>query len=107
MTQETLLVMLKANLEIITDYMDAEAQAAKDAELMVYITSAEAYIQREGIDLGIDDDGGIAEVSDALLVLMYAGWLYDKRKDPTAQMPVMLRWNMNNRLFAQKAQETT
>lgn len=103
MTQETLLAMLKANLEIITDYMGADAKAAKETELLQYIQSAEAYIQREGIDLAIAIDGSIPEVSDALLVVMYAGWLYDRRKDPTAVMPRMLRWNLNNKLISQKA----
>lgn len=107
MTQATLLTMLQANLEIITDYMDAEAKAAKEAELLTYIQAAEAFIQREGIDLNISQDGAIEEIGDALLVVMYAGWLYDRRKDPTAVMPRMIRWNLNNRLMSQKASEAT
>lgn len=105
MTQATLVVMLQNNLEIITDYMDADAKAAKEAELLTYIQAAESYIKREGITLDIAADGSVDAVGDAMLVVMYAGWLYDRRKDPTAVMPRMLRWNLNNRLISQKAAE--
>ena len=98
MTNDDLLVMLKANLEIITDYMDAEAKAAKDAELTVYINAAKEYITREGITLSLLD------VGDCQLIIMYAAWLYDKRKANTSygntvEMPRMLRWNLNNKLL--------
>ena len=101
MTDSDLLVMLKANLEIITDYMDTEAKAAKDAELTVYINAAKEYITREGITLSLDDIG------DCQLIIMYAAWLYEKRKvnvgyGNEVQMPRMLRWNLNNRLFQEK-----
>lgn len=93
---ENLLVMLKNNLEIITDYMDAEAAAAKDNELLVYISAAKEFIQREGITL-------VDTVGDALLIVMYAAWLYERRKSADAYgiMPRMLRWNLNNRLFSE------
>ena len=99
MTTAELLVMLEANLEIITDYMDSDAKTAKETELTQYITAAEAYIAREGITLDL------TQIGDCMLVVMYAGWLYDKRKADSAGMPRMLRWNLNNRLFSQKVGE--
>ena len=93
---ETLLIMLKSNLELITDYMDSVAKAEKETELTQYIYASITYIEREGITLNFDD------ISDNLLVTMYASWLYDKRKDGVAVMPRMLRYNLNNRLFSQK-----
>lgn len=103
MNNETILVMLKQGLELITEYMDAEAQRSKDQELMQYIVAAESFIEREGIDL-------VDNVEDQMLVSMYAMWLYDKRKTTGSKytsyyiqnMPRMLRYNLNNRLFQQK-----
>lgn len=101
-----LLTMLKANLEIITDYMDAEATAAKEEELTQYINTAIEFIEREGIDL-------TDSIGDSMLITMYASWLYDKRKTTGSKytsyyiqnMTRMLRYNLNNRLFQQKIQE--
>lgn len=94
----SLLVMLEANLEIFTDWMDADAKAKKETELSQYIVSAISFIEREGINLDLDD------VSDDMLVTMYANYLYDKRKDGVAIMPRVLRYNLNNRLFKEKLQ---
>lgn len=92
-----LLVMLKSNLEIITDYMDEEAKADKDAELTQYLDTAKAFIKREGITLSLDD------ISDCMLVVMYASWLYEKRRaNEDNGMPRMLRYELNNRLFQEK-----
>lgn len=92
----SLLPMLKLNLEVITDYMDAEAKAAKDAELLQYLKAAEEYITREGVDL--EETPG-----DNQIVIMYASWLYGRRKADNSYgaMPRMLRWAINNRLFQQ------
>lgn len=106
MNNEIILTMLKQGLEIITDYMDAESREAKDLELMQYVETAESFIAREGINL--EDT-----VDDQMLVSMYAMWLYDKRKTTGSKytsyyiqnMPRMLRYNLNNRLFQQKVQE--
>ena len=97
MTEAELLSMLKLNLEIITDYMDAEAKTAKEAELLQYLNASREYITREGINL--EDDS----VGDAQILVMYASWLYGRRKaDNTyGAMPRMLRWALNNRLFEQ------
>ena len=108
MTNETILTMLKQGLEIITDYMDEQSKTAKNLELMQYIETAEIFIEREGIVL--EDN-----VSDQMLVSMYAMWLYDKRKTTGSKytsyyiqnMPRMLRYNLNNRLLQQKVRNDT
>ena len=105
MDYSVLLVMLKQSLEIITDFMDAEAKASKDLELTQYLKSAERMISREGLTLISDD------IDDMMLVVMYAMWLYDKRKTTGSKytsyyiqnMPRMLRYNLNNRLFQEAA----
>lgn len=94
--QDVLLAMLKNNLEILTTYMDASAVEMIETELLQYIQTSVRFIEREGITLDLDD------ISDDMLVTMYSAWLYEKRKDPTAQMPRMLRYNLNNRLFSEK-----
>ena len=106
-TDEVLLTMLKQSLEIITDFMDAEARASKDQELKWYIDSAQEYILREGIHLQ-------DTVGDATLQVMYAMWLYEKRKTTGSKhtsyyiqnMPRMLRYNLNNRLLQEKANDS-
>lgn len=105
MDYSVLLTMLKQSLEIITDFMDADARQAKDTELTQYLKSAERMISREGITLVPDD------IDDMHLVVMYAMWLYDKRKTTGSKytsyyiqnMPRMLRYNLNNRLFQESA----
>lgn len=97
--KETLLTMLKYNLEIITDYMDAEAKQQKDTQLGYYIDSAVSFIEREGITLDYENIG------DLMLITMYAQYLYDKRMDGVSVMPRALRYNLNNRLFQEKANE--
>lgn len=107
MSTDTILSMLEKGLELILDYMDDEAKASKEEELMQYINSAISYIEREGIVL--EDT-----VDDQMLVSMYAMWLYDKRKTTGSKytsyyiqnMPRMLRYNLNNRLMSQKVNET-
>lgn len=104
-TDEVLLTMLKQSLEIITDFMDADAEEAKNTELKWYIDSAQEYIKREGITLQ-------DTIGDATLQVMYAMWLYDKRKTTGSKytsyyiqnMPRMLRYNLNNRLLQEKVQ---
>lgn len=101
-----LLTMLKQSEEIITDFMDAEAKEEKETELLWYIGSAKEFITREGIKL--EDT-----IGDAMLITMYALWLYDKRKTTGSKytsyyiqnMQRMLRYNLNNRLFSQKVNE--
>lgn len=96
----TLLKMLEYNLELIFDYMDAEAKAQKEEQLGYYIDSAIKFIEREGVKLNYTDIG------DNMLITMYASYLYEKRMDGVSVMPRALRINLNNRLFQQKIHET-
>ena len=106
MNENVILTMFKQGAEIITDFMDAESKQAKETELMQYVRTAIVYIEREGVVL--EDT-----VDDQMLVSMYALWLYDKRKTTGSKytsyyiqnMPRMLRYNLNNRLFYQKVHE--
>lgn len=89
MSDDVLLVMLKANLEIIPE------NTIQDTYLGQLLDAARQMIAREGITLG-------DTMEDQTLVVMYAAYLYRKRAEDTPVMPRMLRWALNNRLFAQK-----
>ena len=82
----TLLPSLKIDLGIKT--------TAYDSRLTAYIQNAQSEIQREGITLG-------SNVDDDQLVIMYAAWTW-RRRDSGEGMPRMLRYALNNRVFAQK-----
>ena len=84
MTEETRLAMLKIDLGITTKVYDSR--------LNQYLIRAKAEIEREGIKLSDSLD-------DSSLVIQYAAWMWRKR-DTGEGMPRMLRWQMNNRLFA-------
>lgn len=87
MADETVLQILKIDLQISSDKLDGYLEGL--------ISAAKEYIATEGIVLG-DSQG------DANLVEMYASYLYRKRRDG-GPMPRSLRWALNNRLFSQKA----
>ena len=87
MTDEDILEILKVDLQV--------SSSALDLYLLVLITSARAYIAQEGITLA-------DTAQDAMLVEMYAAYLYRRRREENVQMPRMLRWALNNRLFGQK-----
>lgn len=78
---------------------------AWDAYLQNLIEVAKKLIEREGITLDT------SSVEDCNLIIMYAAYLYRKRVDTDAQgyrigtvnMPRMLRYALNNRLFSEKA----
>lgn len=89
MTDETILTMLKANLQIMPE------NTLQDEYLNSLITAAKQMITREGITLA-------DTVEDGQLVVMYAAYLYRKRADDAPVMPRMLRYALNNRLFSQK-----
>ena len=91
MTDDEIMTALKIDLQISTDKMDAY--------LGQLIHAARAYIQTEGIDLN-------ASTGDGMLVEMYAAYLYRRRREENVAMPRMLRWALNNRLFAQKSGES-
>lgn len=89
MTDETILTMLKANLQIMP------VNTLQDEYLNSLITTAKQMITREGITLA-------DTVEDGQLVVMYAAYLYRKRAEDAPIMPRMLRYALNNRLFSQK-----
>lgn len=72
---------------------------AYDTRLTAYIQAAQAQIEREGITLQ-------SSVDDDTLTIKYAAWMWRKR-DTGDGMPRMLRYALNNRLFAQKMEEAS
>ena len=89
MTDAEMLTILKQDLQIST--------AAYDSRLNYMLNAAKEYIAREGITLDLSD------VGDCFLTIMYAGYLYrGRREDKNGGMPRMLRYNLNNRLIAEK-----
>lgn len=66
-----------------------------DTRLTAYLEAAQAQMTREGITLR-------SSVDDDTLTIMYAAWMW-RRRDSGEGMPRMLRYAINNRLFAQKA----
>jgi uncharacterized protein YqeY len=91
MTDAEKLTMLKVDLGI--------SVTAYDARLAQYITVAKAEIGREGITLSADS------LDDENLIIMYAAWMWRKRESGEG-MPRMLRYALNNRLFAEKGRTT-
>ena len=87
MSEQDILKILKIDLQI--------SVSALDEYLLFLITSAKKFILKEGIALTNSQD-------DAVLVEMYAAYLYRKRKEQQNEMPRMLRWALNNRLFSEK-----
>lgn len=86
-TQERVLI-LKLNLQLMTDAFDGYLQQLLEA--------AEQMIAREGITL-------TSSAEDEQLRVMYAAYLYRKRAEDNPPMPRMLRYALNNRIFSQKA----
>lgn len=90
MTDADILVILKVDLQV--------SSTALDQYLLALIASARGYISTEGITL-------TGSTSDAMLVEMYAAYLYRRRREENVQMPRMLRWALNNRLFSERRAE--
>lgn len=106
MTNDSLLLMLKYNLQITS--------SSYDTYLEQLLESAYAYITTEGITITkvVDEDDSdvytIEDIGDCNLIVMYAAYLYRKRADEgSPAMPRMLRYALNNRLFSQKMQGDT
>lgn len=89
MTEDEILEMTKLNLTIIG--------TTWDEYLTHLIWAAKEAIAREGITLDM------SRIEDCNIVVMYTAYLYRRRVDATAAMPRMLRYALNNRLFAEKA----
>ena len=84
MTPETMLLLLKTDLGIMTTLYDGR--------LLQYLEAAKQEIAREGYVLSADS------ASDTNLQIMYAAWMW-RRRDTGEGMPRMIRWLLNNRLF--------
>lgn len=91
MQDNELMVLLKANLDLIT------VESNREAFLKQCLASARAFIQREGIPLSEN----VSE-EDGMLIVMYAAYLYRKRA-VNEPMPRMLRYALNNRIMSLKA----
>ena len=89
MNYEEMLSGLKIDLGITTN--------AYDERLKAYLQRAREEIEREGITLSA------SSVSDQNLVINYAAWLWRKR-DTGEGIPRMIRWQINNRLFAEESE---
>ena len=87
MNEELLLAAMRVDLGI--------ASKAFDARLLARIRTAQARIAEEGITLADTEE-------DRDLVIMYACYLWRERTTG-ADMPRMLRYALNNRLFSRKA----
>ena len=104
MNNADILLMLKANLEMAT--------TSHDVYLAQLLEVAFKAIQEEGIKIekiaSEVADYEIEDIQDVNLMIMYAAYLYRKRADEgSPQMPRMLRYALNNRLFSQKMKEST
>lgn len=86
---QSALTVLKVDLQINSQ--------ALDDYLVQLIQAAEEYIGTEGIVL--------AETpGDTQLVVMYAAYLYRRRREENTAMPRMLRYALNNRVLKQSVQ---
>lgn len=88
-TIEALLPYLKVDLGITA--------TAYDERLKQYLQAAAAEIKREGATLN-------DEIDSKQLVIMYAAWMW-RRRDTGEGMPRMVRYALNNRIFAEKMSE--
>ena len=85
-----MLQMLKTDLGITA--------SAYDERLGQYLDAAQKRIAEEGVTLDTND------VGDMQIIVMYAAWMW-RRRDTMEGMPRMLRYALNNRVFAEKMKE--
>ena len=81
---------------LLPDLEKLTVPESQRAFLLQLIASAQEQITREGITLDL------SEADDCLTVSMYAAYLYRRRAVADNGMPRMLRYRLNNRLFAEK-----
>ena len=89
-TESTMLTMLKTDLGI-------KSTTAYNTRLDQLLTAAQQMIRGEGVST-LDT----SDPNDMQLIVLYAAWLW-RRRDDMQGMPRMLRWALNNRIFAEKA----
>lgn len=90
MDDQSRLALLKTNVGAI-------GSTIYDDLFLSLLSSAKSMIEREGIVLDLD------AADDNNLIVGYATWLFQQREQPNMEMPRWLRYNMNNRVFHQKA----
>lgn len=94
-TENVLMGMLKVDLGI--------SVSTYDTRLNQYIYVAKRNIKSEGVQT-LDD----TKLEDMQLIVMYAAWMWRKRDLSAGKygagtaMPSMLRYTLNNRIFAEK-----
>ena len=91
MTDQDLLTMLKVDLGFVSS-----GQTKIDTRLEQLLQAAEKAIKAEGATT-LDK----TSIDDAQLIVMYAAWLW-RRRDTQDDMPRMVRYAINNRVFAEK-----
>lgn len=95
MTKAEVLTILKADLNIVS------TDTGLNSQLTQMENAAIGMMEREGVTFEKNGDEYAFSPEDAQLVVMYAAYLYRKRATDEA-MPRMLRWALNNRIFAEK-----
>ena len=91
MTDEQLMTMLKIDIGFTS------SGATKiDTRLTQLLQAAEKFIISEGATTLNKNN-----IDDAQLIVMYAAWLW-RRRDTQDGMPRMIRYAINNRVFAEK-----
>lgn len=103
MTDQDLLVLLKANLE--------KRNNINDEYLTQLLSASKTAIEREGITLSEGD----YTIDEGNIIVMYAAYLYEMRRPAEGRtdtlnpqgMPYMLRYALNNMLFAQKMRSSS
>ena len=91
MTDEQLLAMLKVDIGF-----SSSGNTKIDDRLIQLIKVAEKNIRSEGATTLNRNN-----IDDAQLIVMYAAWLW-RRRDTQDDMPRMVRYAINNRVFAEK-----
>lgn len=89
MTNSDIIAMLKCNLQLFGNTWNEY--------LTQLIEVSTREIEREGVVLDT------SQIDDVNLIVMYASYLYRKR-NTDGPMPRMLRYALNNRLFAGKVE---
>ena len=93
MTDEQILAMLKIDIGF-----RSSGNTAIDDRLLQIIKASEQYIIKEGATTL-----NRSNIDDAQLIVMYAAWLW-RRRDTQEDMPRMVRYALNNRVFQDKMQ---
>lgn len=93
MTDTEIKTLVKADIGLIV------LNDAQEAFLDSCLSSAKAFIEREGVTLDLTDP------EDIKLTEMYTAYLWRKRATQE-EMPRMLRWALNNRIIGGDSDES-